>query len=367
MSIDAVNTSRAPIRRTWPMRSPFLLLLTLSAQASAQAQWVAQPSGTDADLRGLSVVSRGVVWASGTHGTVLHTTNGGKTWTLDTIPGASNLDLRGIAATSSTVAHAMSIADSSRIFRTVNGGRTWSLQYMSLRKGSFFDAIRFFDPKHGIVMSDPVDGHFLLVTTDDGGDTWQEVPADRLPPCLPGERAYAASGRGIATFGRHVWFVSGGATSARVFHSTDRGLTWTVSDTPIRAGIRSAGIFSIDFRDATHGVIAGGDYRQPAMRGRNVALTSDGGATWTVVDSATSPAGFRSAITFVPGTNGRRLVAVGLNGTDVSRDGGRTWATVDTAAYNSLGFASTVMGIAVGPKGSVARFADKQARNRGRI
>ena len=338
---------------------PFLLLLVFSARA--QAQWVGLPSGTDADLRGLSVVSPAVVWASGARGTVSHSTNGGTTWMVDTIPGASKLDLRAIAATSPTVAHAMSVGDSSRIFRTVDGGRTWSLRYTSLRKGSFLDAIRFFDSKHGIAMSDPVDGRFLLVTTQDGGDTWQEVPADHLPPSLPDERAYAASGSAIAVFGRRdVWFVSGGAAAARVFHSTDRGSTWTVSDTPIRAGIRSAGIFSIAFRDAKHGVIAGGDFRQPNLRGRNLALTSDGGATWTVVDSATSPAGFRSAVAFVPGTQGKKLVAVGLNGTDVSSDGGLTWASVDTMAYNSVAFASKAAGFAVGPMGRVARFAEKR-------
>ena len=337
------------------------VLLPLACAASAQAQWVIRPTGTDADLRGLSVVSPTVAWASGAHGTVLHTTNGGRTWTIDTIPGASGLDLRAIAATSANVAHAISIADSSRIFRTTDGGRTWSLKYMSLRKGSFFDAIRFFDAQHGIVMSDPVDGRFLLFTTDDGGETWQEVPADRLPPCLPGERAYAASGSGIATFGpRDVWFVSGGAATARVFHSADRGVTWTVSDTPIRAGIRSAGIFSVAFRDAKNGAIAGGDYRQPALRGRNLALTSDGGVTWTLVDSATSPAGFRSSVAFVPATRGKRLVAVGLNGTDVSNDGGRSWLALDTMPYNAVAFASRTSGFAVGPKGRVATFVDKR-------
>ncbi len=335
-------------------------LLLLACAGSAQAQWVIRPTGTDADLRGLSVLSPMVAWASGAHGTVLHTTNGGRTWIIDTIPGASSLDLRGIAATSATVAHALSIGDSSRIFRTVDGGRTWSLRYMSLRTGSFFDNIRFFDAQHGIAMSDPVDGRFLLVTTNDGGESWQEIPADRLPLCLPNERAYAASGSGIATFGRHVWFVSGGAATARVFHSADRGATWTVSDTPIRAGIRSAGIFSVTFRDATHGAIAGGDYRQPALRGRNLALTSDGGATWALVDSATSPAGFRSAVAFVPTTQGKRLVAVGLNGTDVSSDGGGAWTAVDTTTYNAVAFASRTSGFAVGPKGRVATFVDKK-------
>ena len=123
---------------------------------------------------------------------------------------------------------------------------------------------------------------------------------------------------------------------------------------------RSAGIFSIAFRDARHGVIAGGDYRQPALRGQNLALTSDGGATWTVVDSATSPMGFRSAVTFVPGTNGKRIVTVGLNGTDISSDGGRTWVAVDSAGYNAVSFATRTAGFAVGAKGSVAKFVEKR-------
>ena len=339
------------------MRLTFLLFLLMPH--AVQAQWASQTSTTDAELRGLSVVSPSTVWVSGTRGTVLHTTDGGETWIRDTIPGASKLDLRAIAATSAKVAHAMSIADSSRIFRTRDGGRTWSQQFMSLRKGSFFDAIRFWDAKHGIAMSDPVDGHFLLVTTSDGGDTWQEIPAERLPPSLAGEGAFAASGSCLAVLGkRDVWFVSGGAASARVFHSGDRGRTWTVSDTPIRAGIASAGIFSIAFRDARHGVIAGGDYQQPALRGRNLALTADGGATWTLVDSASSPAGYRSSVAFVPGTSGKMLVAVGLSGTDISRDGGLTWAAADSIAYNSVQFASRSLGFAVGPKGRISAFRD---------
>ena len=68
--------------------------------------------------------------------------------------------------------------------------------------------------------------------------------------------------------------------------------------------------------------------------------------------------GFRSAVTFVPGTSGRRLIAVGLNGTDISSDGGRTWAAVDTAAYNAVAFASRSAGYAVGAKGSVVKFVE---------
>ncbi|MEO8622289.1 MAG: glycosyl hydrolase [bacterium] len=319
------------------------------------AQWVAQPSGAQVEFRGLSVVSPTVAWASGQRGTVLRTTNGGLLWTIDTVPGAASLDLRSIAATSAQTAFAMSIGDSSRIFRTVDGGRTWSVRFVGLRKGSFFDAIRFWDARHGVAVSDPVDGHFLLVTTSDGGDTWQEVPVDRMPHALANEGAFAASGSCIAVYGRSdVWFVTGGATVARVFHSSDRGRSWTVSDAPIRAGTASEGVFSVAFRDAMHGVITGGDYQKPALGGRNLALTTDAGRTWTLVDSASSPTGFRSAVEYVPGTAGRRLVVVGISGTDVSNDGGKTWVASDSVGYNSIQFGGAT-GYVVGPKGRVGK------------
>jgi photosystem II stability/assembly factor-like uncharacterized protein len=347
-------------RHPFALIGPLVMFVTLVPTLASGAQWHAVSSPTDVELRGLSVVSPRVVWASGMRGTVLRTTDGGRTWERESIPGASALDFRAIAATSRNVAHALSIGDSSRIYRTMDGGRTWSLRFMSTRTGSFFDAIQFWDAKHGIAMSDPVDGRFLIIATDDGGDTWHEMPASGMPAALPGEGGFAASGTCLIVRGdSDAWLVSGGAAVARIFHSADRGRTWTVHDTPLRAGVPPAGNFSVAFRDARHGVIAGGDYQQPALRGRNLAVTNDGGETWTLADSATSPAGYRSAVAFVPKSNGRMLAAVGLTGTDVSRDGGATWTPVDSVAYNSVAFAADGSGWAVGPKGRVARWSPR--------
>ena len=183
------------------------------------------------------------------------------------------------------------------------------------------------------------------------------MPADRIPPALVGEGGFAASGSCLTVLGHaDVWFASGGAQVARVYHSADRGGTWTVHDTPIRAGVPSAGIFSIAFRDTLTGVIAGGDYQQPALRGRNLALTKDGGRTWVLADSASSPAGYRSAVAYAPGITGTALVAVGLTGTDVSRDRGASWFRVDGVAYNSVAFATPSLGWAVGPGGRIAAW-----------
>jgi photosystem II stability/assembly factor-like uncharacterized protein len=349
---------RLPVIRLVQYVALLAALPLLVAPPVAQGQWIAQESPVDVELRGLSVVSPRVVWASGQRGTVLHTTDAGEHWTRDTIPGAGALDLRAIAATSATTAHAISTGDSSRIYRTTDGGRTWSRRWSATRKGTFLDAIRFWDANHGIAMSDPVDGKFLLLTTSDGGDSWQEIPPERIPPAIQGEGGFAASGTCLAVWGStHVWIASGGATKARVYHSADRGRTWTVHDTPLRAGTASAGIFSVTFRDTLNGVIAGGDYQKPELGGRNVAVTRDGGVTWTLVDSTASPAGYRSAVAFVPGARGVSLVALGLTGTDESRDGGMTWTRLDSTAYNSVGFASEAFGWAVGPKGRIARWA----------
>ena len=338
--------------RFYSFAVPVLMVHAIACPAAAQ--WTVQSSGTASELRGLSAVSPSIAWASGQNGTVIRTTDGGRTWTAGTVAGAGTLDLRAIAAISARTAFAMSIGDSSRIFRTTDGGRTWSLRFTSTRKGSFLDAIRFWDARHGVAVSDPVDGKFLVVTTSDGGETWLETPAEGMQPALSNEGAFAASGSCLAVWGRgDAWFVTGGASVARVFHSADFGAHWEAVDSPIRAGSASEGIFSVAFRDAKHGVISGGDYAKAALGGRNVALTSDGGRSWTLVDSAASPQGFMSAVAFVPGTNGRELVAVGLNGSDRSRDGGLTWAATDSVPYNSLQFGGRT-GFVVGPKGRAA-------------
>ncbi len=47
----------------------------------------------------------------------------------------------------------------------------------------------------------------------------------------------------------------------------------------------AAGIFTVAFRDALHGILAGGDLEQDT-RTRNVAVSSDGGKTWTLATNA---------------------------------------------------------------------------------
>jgi photosystem II stability/assembly factor-like uncharacterized protein len=329
---------------------------------SSQAQWLEQTSHTSASLRGLSVVSSRVAWASGTGGTVIRTTDGGATWVADTIPGASRFDLRAVAAIDEQTA--VVAATAGRIWRTENGAKTWTLVYENADSAVFLDAISFWNAgpterngtERGLVLGDSIDGRFFVLTTTDGGRCWREAPQDSRPIARTGEGAFAASGSSLFMMGvRHAW-IGTGVNVARVLRTTDAGATWAAAATPLSVPSPSAGIFSLSFANELYGIAIGGDYDKPDARERTVALTRDGGVTWEA-PAGTSPGGFRSAVAFVPGTNGRVVIAVGTNGTDRSDDGGRSWTRVDTVGYHAVQFAPDGTGWATGGHGRVARFA----------
>jgi photosystem II stability/assembly factor-like uncharacterized protein len=329
------------------------ILCASLALAAAGPEWHVQTSGVTGRLRGVSAVSERVAWASGANGTVLRTVDGGTTWQALEVPGAETLDFRDVDAMSDRVAYVLSIGpgEASKIYKTTDAGAHWALQLANTNPQIFLDAMAFWDERRGMAFSDSVDGQFAIFETADAGTTWTRIPADRLPPALPNEGAYAASGSNIAMNGtRDVWI---GTTAARVLHSTDAGRTWTVVKTPLATG-SSAGIFSIAFRDGLHGIVVGGDYRKEAEAVNNAATSSDGGATWTLV-AARGLSGFRSAVAWIPGSRGTWL-AVGPSGADRSDDDGRTWAPAAGDGLDALSFAPrTLVGWGTGARGRIAR------------
>jgi photosystem II stability/assembly factor-like uncharacterized protein len=341
------------MNRSW--LAPLVLCL-ISHPASAH--WIPQESGTTARLRGLSGVSPKVAWACGTGGTCLRTLDGGTTWRARPVPGASGLDFRDVHAVDADTAYLLSIGagEQSRIYKTADGGATWELQHTNKDPNGFLDALAFWDAEHGLALGDPVGGRFVILTTDDGGKDWRPIPPEGMPPALPGEGAFAASGTCLVVQGSgHAWFATGGAKTTRVFRSTDRGRTWTAHETPVWAGTPSSGLFSLAFRNAENGVAVGGDYKRPEEAGGYVARTSDGGRTWTLAEGR-QPAGYRSAVAHMPGASMPIFVAVGPTGTDISSDGGEDWKSFGETGFDAVGFAAPDAGWAVGEGGRIARY-----------
>jgi photosystem II stability/assembly factor-like uncharacterized protein len=329
-------------------------LLLLFAILFASPQWALQTSSVQARLRGVSAVSDRVAWASGADSTVLRTIDGGATWRKLMVT-ADALDFRDIDAIDDRTAYVLSIGNgpASRIYKTTDAGATWKLQFKNDDPKAFYDAMSFWDPNHGIVIGDSINGQFCIMTTENGGRSWVRVAANDLPPALENEGAFAASGTNIALFGKsHAWIGTGAGAKARVLRTTDRGRTWKIAETPLIAGA-SAGIFSVAFRDAKHGVIVGGDYRKENEALDNLAVTSDGGVTWKLVKGLS---GFRSVVAYVPALPGT-LVAIGPSGADYSTDDGLTWTVLAGPGFDTLSFArGRPIAFATGARGSIGKL-----------
>jgi photosystem II stability/assembly factor-like uncharacterized protein len=357
----------------------FTLVATSMAFASGgerDLSWQLTPTGADGTrLRGLSVVSEKVVWTSGGpmpdgSSAVLRTTDRGRTWQSVAPPGTADLELRDIEAFDRRNAVVLSIGPGtdSRVYVTSDGGQSWQLGFQNTDPAAFYDCMTFFDRRHGLALSDPVNGRFRIIATKDGGRSWEVVNAD-MPPALPAEFAFAASGQCLISSGdilggggddddddddrrggRLAWFATGGDVVARVFRSRDGGKSWKVSATPVRSN-DLAGIFALAFRDEDNGLAVGGDLRTPAASPDAMALTRNGGRSWTLVEDA--PNEYRSGAAWM---DRRTAIAVGPTGSDVSFDRGRSWSPIDEGSFDTVDCIDEDTCWASGAQGGVARL-----------
>jgi photosystem II stability/assembly factor-like uncharacterized protein len=334
----------------------FLLLLLLLIPAGPW--WAVQESGVDSNLRGVCVVTessaddRVTIWASGSQGTVVRSTDSGKTWKKLRIPGAESLDFRGIQAFNEKTAYVISSGEGaqSQIYKTTDGGESWKLQYQGGTKEFFLDALICDDEKHCAALSDPVDGKFLILANTDG-EHWKELPHDNMPAALAKEGAFAAGNSSLCLEENNIYFGTGGP-AARVFASHDFGKTWSVAETPIVSGNASSGVFSLLCDESTI-VAVGGDYKDPTRAFRNAAVSQDGGKTWELATQP--PGGYRSAV----GKYAGGYVAVGPTGAETSADG-LHWSSIGKLNFNAYAFPIPGnAGWAVGPHGTVAKFLDQ--------
>ncbi|HEY0969536.1 MAG TPA: YCF48-related protein [Gemmatimonadales bacterium] len=318
-----------------------------------------QQSGTTALLQAVSAPGEEVAWVSGHRGTWVRTTDGGRTWTAGGVAGADTLQFRDVHAMSADTAVLLSSGpgDLSRVYRTTDGGATWSLRHVNPDSAGFYDCLDFWDDLHGVLYGDSVDGRLVVLETRDGGLTWARVSADRLPPAQPGEGGFAASGtcaRTMVALGDdRGWIATGNAARPRVLRTTDRGRSWTASEPPLPRG-EGNGATSVTFRDAWIGVAAGGEIGKRDGRGDYVAVSSDGGVSWSVGGRPTF-AGSVYGASYVPHARRPTVFAVGPGGADWSLDDGRSWSAVDSASYWGLGFASPRAGWLVGPNGRIVK------------
>ena len=276
-----------------------LLLIVLSAAAAigghAQDLWkghqptlTPQQSGTTQLLIAVSPVNSRVVWAAGTGGTYVVTTDGGSTWKSAVVPGAESLQFRDVQGVSAQVAYLMSIGENTgdfRIYKTEDGGAHWTIEFKNKTVNAFYDCFAFWTPDRGITHSDSVNGVFPDIRTTDG-TTWHSI-AGNMPSALAGEASFSSSGTCITTQGpRNAWITTGGSSIARILATRDGGDSWTAYDTPLVSNANAGG-FSVAFRDPWHGIVGGGDLTTNS--GAQAASSGDGGQTWKLTNKPPIP------------------------------------------------------------------------------
>ncbi len=313
--------------------------------ATASSAFTRQSSPTMKPLRAAKAVTASVAWTCGDEGTVLRTTDSGVHWTQSNPPDTT-YDLPSIESLNDATSWVTGVGpDSCIVWKTTNGGSNWVQECSSGNPDSYFDAIRFFDADNGLMVGDPEDGYFMILTTTNGGGTWTRTLSTNIPAMLTGEYG---TDNNLALSGNSAWFgTNGSAGVTRVFRSTDRGQSWKAS-----AALNGLGdnLVSITFATTTLGWIQGSN--------GSVAKSTDGGATWgSVVPTGLSGGG---GIQYL----GSTAVAVtgGPGGFALSTDNGNSWTQKNVTGVTENLFALSFLpggqtGWVVGSNGTIAQWS----------
>ena len=140
----------------------------------------------------------------------------------------------------------------------------------------FINGVHFFDENDGIALADPPlapDGYseYLILTTNDGGNTWEEVGEENGVPIVTGSWGILGWWDVV---GDNIWYPvfspEDSTTSSIILHSSDRGQNWVTLPVPDEF---SESFFGITFSNENDGFISGYD--------GITAASSDGGQSWS--------------------------------------------------------------------------------------
>ncbi|CAM4041012.1 T9SS type A sorting domain-containing protein [Flavobacterium antarcticum] len=343
------------------MKKILLLSICLTALTSfGQDFWTSKATTFSELSRGLddiSIVDNNVIWAkaydgaSNTPANVRQFTrsiDGGNTWNSGYINLGTNqsfLSISSIHAFSATTAWVTAYSTNPNtvlggIWKTTDSGATWAKQSTALfndTSDSFTNIVYFWDATNGFAQGDPAGGYFELYTTTNGGTNWTRVPSANIPAPLTNEYGYVHN---YDVSGNIIWF---GTNKGRIFKSIDKGLNWTVSQSPITdfGGSTTSGSYA--FKDAMNGLLV--------KSGTTPLLykTINGGTTWTSVAFTGVMGG--NDLAYIPGTNTAITVGSANNiyYTSYSNDNGLTWTQLTPGVQiGTLKFKDSFLGFGSG-------------------
>ena len=305
----------------------FILVLCTSASYSQSIEVL--QTGNKTSLRGLSVVSDKIIWVSGSNGMVGKSINAGKTWEWINVKGFEKRDFRDIEAWDANTAIIMAIAEPAVILKTTDAGKNWKITYENKAPGMFLDAMEFRDMKNGMVIGDPLKDKLFVATTNDAGESWNEVAYENLPKVDSGEACFAASGTNIRLWSDTGKCMVSGGMRSRFF------LNEKAIDIPIIQGSGTSGANSVAVRydkknyPLPYFVIVGGDFSRDTIAYQNCIISNDGGNSWMPAKSP--PKGYRSCVEFI---DNKKMISCGTSGVDISNDSGINWQFIGKQGFH---------------------------------
>lgn len=339
------------------------VLFLMMCNTALWAQWQDVGSGIASSPRGIfsiSAASEEVVWAVATHPSFTSSYDftvsfdGGITWNGGLLPSSIGNYLPGAihaidAQTAWVIMIGLPLQNKIKLFKTNNSGLSWQEQTGEFNNTGFaFAALHFFNANEGIGFGSPGTGNnsvdsLRIYRTNDGGDNWTRISAGTLPAPLAGEGVWVYGNNRYEAKGDTLWFYT---RAARVFRTTDKGLTWQAFDAGISGNSEYPGIASIAFQNSMQGIVT-------ACGPNQAATTNDGGETWTPIAIPSTP--LAADTEYVPGTIATYVINQGyLNDTPnsqylITKDGGATWTTVSySPAIPVVQFVSPTVGYAGG-------------------
>ena len=290
-------------------------------------------------IRGLAVPNSNTIWASGSKGSIAKSVNGGTDFEWMQVKGYESRDFRSIHAWDDKQAIIVAVAAPAIILKTIDGGNSWYKVYENTDTLMFLDAIHFKDASNGLVVGDPIHNYIFLLSTNNKGEHWNEIPSSYFKtPLEKGEAFFASSGSNIAQLTKDDFLVSGGLRSRLWINGQALNI-------PIIQGGTSTGANSMAISPNGNNImIVGGDFMKDTSRLQNAVglklfikpnsnqkWQSEKIPYWKIDLNTGLPNGYRSGVEYV---SNNILISCGTSGVDISKNKGKSWDLISTESFH---------------------------------
>ncbi len=307
-------------RTTQRFLASTLVLVTCTAGSTLILQRAFAQSGTWTHqlkvpymLYSVKAVDQNIGWVAGENGVVLRTVDGGSNWkSVGDLGMGIGWSIEALDSNTAWLATTTTEEGGETfVFKTTDGGGQWQKVYSLVASGAYIDCLKMFDANTGFAVGDPVGGKWLVLKTTDSGSSWAHTPTE---PNTIGDQIGFLNILSVVS-ATDIRFGAGGDT-ARMYQSTDAGVTWKWYRIPLPANTYTQ---ALKFNTPQIGVVGSSS--------KTLARTTDGGVTWA---SFTLPG---------PGTWGlsgyeTTFFAANWYAVQVSTNNGETW----TPSYqNNIG------------------------------